>query len=172
MGSGADERNLGEAPKGMIGPVQRILLLSLLPLVAMGVVGSASSAAGETRSQPRPLCRALKPGVQASQRIPPSVRAASPQTFAKSKNEILAEISAVLKTLRSVKLQIRSAPADVRSSFDRALSVDENFQQAIQRATTKRQIMSASRTFGSSAAKVVTFDAYVLSQCEGSVPDP
>lgn len=148
-------------------------MLTLIPLLAMGVVGSASSASAQTTtSHPRPPCITLKPGVQASQRIPSSVRAVSPQTFAKSKNDILAEMNVVLKTLSSVKLQMRSAPADVRRSFNRVLSVDENFKKAVQRASTKLQIMLASRALGSSTAKVVTFDAYVLSQCEGSAPAP
>jgi len=157
----------------MSGPVQRTLLLSLLPFVAMGVVGSSTSAsAGATTSHPRPLCTALKPGVQAGQRISSTEGATSSHTLAKTKNDLLADIDVVLKTLNSVKPQMRSAPADVRSSFDRALSLDENFKKAVQRASTKRQIASASRALASSTAKVEPFFAYVLSHCQGSAPDP
>ena len=146
-------------------------MLSLIPLVALGVVGGASSASAEaTTSHPRLLCTALKPGVQAGQRIPSTVRAASHQTLAKSKDDLLAEINVVLKSLNSVKLQMRSAPAGVRSSFDRDLSVEENFEKAVRRASTKRQIMLASRTLGSDTAEVLPFMAYVLFQCEGSRP--
>ena len=151
----------------MIRPVRGILFLSLIPLVTMGVVGSASSA---TTSHPRPLRLALKPGVQAGERILLTVRAASPQTFAKSKNDLLGEINVVLNSLNSVKRQMRSAPADVGSSFDRDLSVEENFKKAVWRASTKGQIMLASRTLGSDTAEVLPIMAYVLFQCEGSRP--
>jgi hypothetical protein len=54
----------------MMGPVRRILLLSILPFVAMSVVGSTTPAsAGTTTSHPQPLCTALKSGVRAGQRI-------------------------------------------------------------------------------------------------------
>jgi len=92
--------------------------------------------------------------------------------LAKSKNDLLAELNVVLKTLNSLKVQMRSAPADVRSSFDRNLSVEENFNKAVQRASTKRQIVLASRALGSDTAKVLPFIAFVLSQCEGSAPGP
>ena len=157
----------------MIGPVRRTLLLLLTSLVAIGVVGSGRSAsAGAATSHSHPLCRALQPGVQAGQRIPVTVGATSSQTLAKSKNDLLAELNVVLKTLNSLKVQMRSAPADVRSSFDRSLSVEENFNKAVQRASTKRQIVLASRALGSDTAKVLPFIAFVLSQCEGSAPGP
>ena len=157
----------------MIGGVRRSFLLSLLPFVVMGVVGSSTSAsAGATTPHPQPLCTALKPFVQAGQRIPSTVGAASSQPLAKSKNDLLADLDVVLKTLSSVKPQMRTAPADVRSSFDRVLSLDQNFRKAVQRASTKRQIASASRALESSTAKVEPFFAYVLSRCEGSTPDP
>src|ERR1700759_1288030 len=96
---------------GMIGLVRRILYLSLIPSVATGVGGSASSAsAGPTTSHPRPLCLALLPGIQAEERIPSTVKAASPQTFARSKNDLLAEMDVVLKSLNSVKLQSLHLP--------------------------------------------------------------
>jgi len=104
--------------------------------------------------------------------IPSTVGATSSQTLAKSKNDLLADIDVVLKTLSSVKTQMRSAPADVRSSFDRVLSLDENFKKAVQRASTKRQITLASRALASSTVQVVPFFAYVLSHCQSSAPDP
>jgi hypothetical protein len=67
---------------------------------------------------------------------------------------------------------MRSAPADMRSSFDQVRLVDETFEKAVQSASTERQITLASRALASSTAKVVTFMAYVLSHCEGSAPDP
>jgi hypothetical protein len=157
----------------MIGPVRRTLLLSMLSFAAIGFVGSGTCAiAGATTPHPRPLCIALKPGVRAGQRIPSTVAATRTQTLAKSKNDLLADINVVLKALNSVKSQMRSASAEVRGSFDRVLALDENFKKAVQRASTKRQITLASRTLGSSTAKVVTFDAYIASQCEGSAPAP
>jgi hypothetical protein len=157
----------------MIGPVRRTNLLSILSFAAMGVVGSGICAsAGAATSHPRPLCTALKPGVQAGKRIPLTVAATSSETLAKSKKDLLADINVVLQTLNSVKPQMGFAPAGVSASFDRVVAVDANFKKAVQRASTKRQITLASRALGSSTAKVVTFDAYVLSQCKGSAPVP
>jgi hypothetical protein len=157
----------------MIGPLQRALLLSIIPFVAMGVVGSVSSSSAEvTTSHSRSLRRALKPGVQAGQRISSTVWVLSPRTVAKSKIEILAQMNVVLKSLNSVRIQLRSAPADVRSSFDRNLSVEQDFKNAVQRASTQHQILLASRALESDLAKVVTFDAYVIYRCEGSAPSP
>ena len=114
----------------MIGPVRRTLLLSILSFVAMGVVGSGICAsAGAVTSHSRPLCTALKPGVQAGQRIPLTAAATSSQTLAKSKKDLLADINVVLQTLNSVKPQMRSAPAGLSASFDRVVAVDAKLQE-------------------------------------------
>jgi hypothetical protein len=114
----------------------------------------------------------MRPGVLAGQRIPSDVAAVTSQTLAKSKSDLLADIDVTLKTLRSLRPQMRSAPADVRSSFDRVFSVDETFKQAVQRAATKRQITLASRTLGSVTAKAMPFTAYLRFRCEGSATGP
>jgi len=154
--------------------VRKSLLLWVLSFFAItGVVGSSTcTTAAAATTHLRPLCMALKPGVQASQRIPPTLAAMSPQTMAKSKRDLLADINMVLQALHSVKGQMQSAPTDVRDSYNRALAVDEQFRVSVRSASTRHQITLASRALGSSTAKVVTFDAYVISQCERSVPAP
>jgi hypothetical protein len=154
--------------------VRKSLLLWVLSSFAItGVVGSSTcTTAAAAITHLRPLCMALKPGVQASQRIQPTLAAMSPQNLAKSKRDLLADINMVLQALHSVKGQMQFAPTGVRGSYNRALAVDEQFRVSVRSASTRHQITLASRALGSSTAKVVTFDAYVISQCERSVPAP
>lgn len=71
-----------------------------------------------------------------------------------------------------MKPQMRSAPLNVRSSLLRVLSVLENYENAVQRASTYRQIKAAARGFSLNVAKMMPFTAYVFSQCDSSGSNP
>ena len=88
--------------------------------------------------------------------------------MAKTKAQVLTELNTILNTSRSVKIQLRSAPANVRSSFKLGCIGCGEGQAALRQATTKRQIRAAvGEIVGSSTKEVLPFATYILSQCEG-----
>jgi hypothetical protein len=156
----------------MIGTVKRSLWLLLMPIVAMSLICCASSSsAGATKSRSQ-LCTALKPAVQAGQKVPSIVTGTSSQTLAKSKSELLAAVNVLLKNAGAVRVQLRSAPPNVRTAFNWDVSADGRFRMAVKNATTPSQIKLAARDLVSSPTRTALFIAYVLSRCEDPTPAP
>jgi hypothetical protein len=144
-----------------------------MPIVAMGLIGYASLSPAEARnSDARHLCAALKPAVQAGQRIPSIVAGTSSPTLAKSKSELLAAVNVLLKSSGAIKVQLRSAPANVRTAFNWDVSADSRFRMAVKSATAPTQIKLAARDLISSPSKPAAFIAYVVVRCEGPTPAP
>jgi hypothetical protein len=108
----------------------------------------------------------MKPAVKASQQLKPMLVGMSSHTVAKTKSQALTEINTILNTFRSVKVQLRSAPANVRSSFKWDVLAGGKFKTALGNATTKRQIRAAVREIVGSHPEEGPFITYILSQCE------
>jgi hypothetical protein len=91
------------------------LLIAILVTISIGR-GSYVSAEAAT-SRPSQFCTSIKPGEKASQRLIPLLTSMSHHTVANTKSQLLTDIDAILTTLRSVRIQLRSVPSDVQSSF-------------------------------------------------------
>jgi hypothetical protein len=155
-------------PTGHDGAVKRAVSLLLMPLVATVSIGCGSYvSAGAATSRPSQFCTSLKPAVKASQHLKPILAGMSSHTVAKTTAQLLTELNTILNTSRSVKVQLRSAPANVRSSFNWDVLAAEKVKTALGHATTKRQIRAAvGEIVGSPTKEVVPFATYILSQCE------
>lgn len=119
-------------------------------------------------SRPSQFCTSLKPGVKAAQQLTPTLGGMSSHTVAKTKSQLLAEINTILKSFRSVNVQIRSAPANVRSSFRWDVLAEGKVRTALGQAATKRQIQAAVREIAGSVGSIpreAPFIFYVQSQC-------
>jgi len=150
--------------------VKRAVLLLLVPLVATVSVGCVNYVSAEAAtSRHSQFCTSLKPEVKASQQLKLILDGMSSHTVAKTKSQLLTQITTILHTVPSVKVQLRSAPANVRSSFNWDVSAAERVKSALGHATTKRQIRAAvGEIVGSPPPKeVLPFATYILSQCEG-----
>jgi hypothetical protein len=108
----------------------------------------------------------MKPGVQASQQLKPILAGMSSHTVAKTKSQLLTDINTILNTSRSVKVQLRSAPANVRSSFKWDVLAEGKVKSALGQATTKRQIRAAVGEIVGSHPKEGPFIIYISSQCK------
>ena len=163
-------RHLGRSAARHDGPVKRALWL-LLPIAVMGLICCArSSPAGATTQHSGPTCAALKRAVRTGQRAPSIVGDTRSQPSTKSKSELLAPVNELLKASVALKVQLRSAPANVRISFNWVVLVDTRFMSAVKNATTPTQIRLAGRDLDSNLAKGLPFFAYVISRCEGPTP--
>jgi hypothetical protein len=158
--------------------VKRAVFLLLMPLVATVAIGCGSYAyAGAATSRPSQFCTSLKPGVKALQQLAPMVAGMSSRTVTKTKSQLLTVMNTILDTDRSVKVQLRSAPANVRSSFTWDVLTEGKVRTALGQAATKRQIQAAVREIVGSVGshpREAPFIFYVLSQCEspGSAGTP
>jgi hypothetical protein len=85
---------------------------------------------------------------------------------AMTKSQLPAEINTILKTFRSVGVQMRSAPAKVRSSFKWEILAAGKSQTSLRHAATKRQIRVALAKIVGSHPEEASFITYILSQCE------
>jgi hypothetical protein len=163
-------RHFGGRAKRHDASVKRAVLLLLMPLVATVSIGCGSYAsAGAATSHPSQFCTSLKPGVKASQQLAPIVAGMSSHTVAKTKFQLLTVINTILNTDRSVKVQLRSAPANVQSSFRWDVLTEGKIKTTLGQAATKRQIQAAVREIGGSVGshpREAPFIFYVLSQCE------
>jgi hypothetical protein len=175
---GPDRRRWGGAYGARVSatrhdvPVKRALWL-FLPIVVMGLIGpGSSSSAGTTTPHSDPTCTAMKRAVQAGQKLPSIVAGTSLQTSTKTKRELLATVNKILNAFAPLKVQLRTAPADVRTAFNSVASVAARFRTAVRNATTPTQIKRAERILNSNYEKTFPFFAYVISRCEGSTPDP
>jgi hypothetical protein len=92
--------------------------------------------------------------------------------LAKSKSELLAAVNVLLKNAGAVRVQLRSAPPNVRTAFNWDVSADGRFRMAVKNATTPSQIKLAARDLVSSPTRTAPFIAYVLSRCEDPTPAP
>ena len=97
--------------------MKRAVFLFLMPLVATVSIGCGSYASAGAATRPSQFCTAMKPAVLESQRLKPELADMNSHTVAKTKSQLLTEINTILNALRSVKVQLRSAPDNVRSSF-------------------------------------------------------
>jgi hypothetical protein len=150
--------------------VKRAVVLLLMPLVATVSVGwgicASAGAATSGRSQ---FCTSLKPAVKASQQLTPILAGMSSQTVAKTKSQLLTVINTILNVDSSVKVHLRSAPAEVQRSFRWDVLTEGNVKTALGQAATKRQLEAAMRELDGSIGshpKEAPFIFYVLSQCE------
>ena len=151
--------------------MKRAVFLLLVPLVATVSIGCGSYvSAGAATSSPSQFCTAAKPAVQASQHLKPILADMNSHTVAKTKSQLLTAINAILNGFRSVKVQLRSAPADVRSSFNWDVSAAERVKTALEHAITKRDIREAIGEIVGSHPEEGPFINYILSQCETPVP--
>lgn len=149
------------------GLVKRAVYLLLMPLVATVSIECGSYvSAGAATSRPSQFCTSMKPGVKASQQLKLILDGTSSHTVAKTKSQLLAEVNTILNTSRSVKIQLRSAPADVRSSFTWDVLAEGKVKAALGRATTKRQIRAAVGEIVGSHPEEGPFIVYIASQCE------
>jgi hypothetical protein len=164
----------GRFPKtrqnGILGKVKWTVWRLFLPVAAIALIGWAgSSSVGATTSQSRQICAAWKPAVQSGQKMLPIVAGTNTQTFSESKTELLSAANAVLNTSTSVKAELRSAPANVKASFNRVLAADSRFRAAVKTAKTPAQIKLAVRDLISRpSGGAGPFLAYVVCRCEGS----
>ena len=164
-------RRFGGRAKRHDGSVKRAVFLVLMPLVATVSIGCGSYAsAGAASSGPSQFCASLKPGVKALQQLTPIMADMSSHTVAKTKSQLLTVINAILNTYGSVKVQLRSAPAKVQSSFRWDVLTEGRVKTALGQVGTKRQILAAMREIDGplgSHPREAPFIFYVLSQCEG-----
>jgi hypothetical protein len=162
-------RHFGDRPKGHDGPVQRAVFVFLIPIVATVSIGYDSYAlSGATTAHSPQFCRAMKPAVLAGQRLPAILAGMSSHSPSETKGQLLTGINSTLNALQSVRVQLRSAPANVRSALNRDISAEARFKTALSHATTKRQIRRAALESVGSLAQVGPFIFYVLTHCEGS----
>jgi hypothetical protein len=145
-----------------------LILLILLPIVTTVSTGSGSNAAaGATTSRPSQFCTAVTPAVQASQRLNPILAGMSSLTVATTKAQLLTEMNTILNTFRSIKVGLRSAPANVRRSFTWDVLTGVKVQVALGHATTTRHIRAAVGELVGTHAKEAPFITYIQSRCEG-----
>jgi hypothetical protein len=149
--------------------VKSAVFLLLMPIVATVSIGCGCYAsAGAATSRPSQFCTSLKPGVKAGQQLAPILGGMSSHAVAKTKSQLLTEINTILKSFRSVKVQIGSAPANVRTSYRWDVLTEGKVKTALGRAATKRQIQAAVREIASSGGTIpreAPFIFYVQSQC-------
>ena len=168
-------------PWALVGFVVVVLGMSLgivfhspSPQARVASIAKATEAAGTVRltvtSRPSQFCTSIKPSVQASQQLKLRLDNMSSDTVAKTKSQLLTEINTSLDALRSVKTQLRSAPANVRGSFKWDVLAGGKVKIALGHATTKRQIRAAVGEIVGSHPKEVPFITYILAQCERPAP--
>jgi hypothetical protein len=90
----------------------------------------------------------------------------SSHSVGETKSQLLTVINTILNTDHSVKVQLRSAPANVQSSFRWDVLTEG---KVLGQAAAKRQIQAAVREIGGSVGsqpREAPFIFYVLSQCE------
>jgi hypothetical protein len=151
--------------------VKRIVFLLLMPLVATVSIGCGSYAsAGAATSRPSLFCTSIEPGVKASQQLKLILDRMSSHTVAETKSQLLTEINTILNTFRSAKVQLHSAPANVRSSFKWDVLAEGKVKTALGQATTKQQIQAAIGEIVGSHPKEGPFITYILSRCERPAP--
>jgi hypothetical protein len=156
----------------MMDSVKRFFL-PLVSLVAAASIGwGGYVSAGAATSHSSRFCSSMKPGVQASQqlKLKLKVNGLSSHTVAKTKSQLLTEIDTILDTFRSVRVNLRSAPAVVRSSFMWDVSATGKAKAALKHATTQRQIRVAVAEISGPLPKEEPFIIYILSTCESPVP--
>jgi hypothetical protein len=164
-------RHFGGRDKRHDGPVKRAVFLLLMPVVATASFGCGSYvSAGAATSRPSLFCTSIEPGVKASQQLKLILVGVSSHTVSKTKSQLLTEIHTILNTFRSVKVQLHSAPANVRSSFKWEVLAGGEVNTALRQATTKRQIRAAVGEIVGSHPKEGPFITYLLSQCERPAP--
>ncbi len=154
---------------GHDGPMKRATWVFLITIVAAVSILCASDApSGATTAQRPALCNALKPEIQADQRLPSILADMRSRTMSETKRQLLTGVDAILNTAQSLRAQLRSSPANVRSAFNRDASAEARFKTALGNATTKGQIRAAALKLLASFANVGSFIGYILSHCEGS----
>jgi hypothetical protein len=161
------DRHFGGGAMRHNGLVERAVFLLLMPLVttlSIGYDGYAS--AGAAASNSSEFCTSIKPAVQAARQLTPILAGMSSHSVVKTKGQLLTEMDTMLNTSRSVKVQLRSAPADVRSSFKWDVLAEGKVKTALRRANTKGQIRAAVGEFVGSHPKELPFIFYLFSQCE------
>jgi hypothetical protein len=140
------------------------LLIALVVTVSIGY-GSYVSA-GAATSHPSQFCTSVKPGEIASQRLVTLLTSMSHHSVASTKSQLLSELDAIRTTLRSVRMELRSVPNDVQTSFRWDLLAERKARAALEQATTKRQIRTVISAIVGTHPKEVNFTKFIVTQCE------
>ena len=141
-----------------------------MPVVATISIGCGSyGSAGAATSRSSQFCTSMK-ALQASQPLKVILDGMSSHNVAKTKSQLLTEINTILNTFRSVEVHLRSAPANVRSSFKWDVLAGGKVKTALEHATTKRQIRAAVGEIVGSHLEEGPFIIYIHSQCASPAP--
>jgi hypothetical protein len=152
-----------------------IVFKSPSPQAQAASIAVATEAAGMVRltatSRTSEFCSAMEPAVRASQQLKLRPDNMSSDTVAVTKSQLLSDINMILNSFQSVRVQLRSAPANVQNSFKWDVLADGRVKTAVGQATTKRQIRAAvGEIVGSHPNKEGPFITYILAQCERPAP--
>ena len=113
----------------------------------------------------------MQPGVQADQRLHSTLADMGSRTVGKTKSQLLLEINAMLNSFHAARVQLRSAPAQVRSSLKWDVLAEGKFKTAVGNTTTKGQIRAATKNVDGSHTEEGPFFTYILTPpCATSTP--
>ena len=159
-----------QGPKGHNDPVKRAVFVLFIPIVAIVSIGCGGYVPSSATTAHSPqFCTSLKPVVQAGQRLPSILGGMSSRILSETKAQLLTGINMTLNTIQSVRVQLRSGPANVRRAFNQFDSAEAKFKTDLRHATTKHQVRAVSMELVASLSKVAPFIAYLRTHCEGSV---
>jgi hypothetical protein len=156
---------------GGIVYLARASFLFLMSLVATVGIGCDSyGSAGAATAPSSHFCTSIAPAVQASQQLKPLLADMNSGSVAKDKSQLLIDMSTILRAFHSVKVQLRSAPADAQSSFKWDVMADGKVNAALGLATTRGHIRRAVGKIVGSHPEEGPFIVYIASQCENAAP--
>jgi hypothetical protein len=151
--------------------VKKVLLMLLMPVVVTISTGLASYvSAGVATKHSSQFCTSIKPSVKASQQLKPILATMNDDDLAKTRTQLLTQVNTLLNTFRSVKVQMRSASAIVRASFNWDVLSAGSFKAELEKANTKAQFRTAVGNVVGAHPEEDPFINYIHSHCENSAP--
>lgn len=152
------------------GPVKRAVFLLLPPLVTAVSIGWGRFVPAEaSTSHASQFCTAMKPGVEADQRLHSTLADMSSRTVGNTKSQLLSEINTMLNSFRAAGVQLHAAPAKIRHSLTWDVLAEGRFKTAVGHATTKGQIRAAAQYVDGSHTEERPFVTYILSHKCGTL---